>query len=59
VEVATGCLLTFGVTRAGSISFALALIWLAMAGVVALLLEWKNPSPGIEQLGVAGEPSKP
>lgn len=55
VEVATGCLLTFGVTRAGSISFAFALIWLAMAGVVALLLEWKNSSPGIAHAAQALE----
>jgi len=59
VEVATGCLLTLGVTQAGSISFVSALIWIVVAGTVAVVLEWRNSSPAIDQLGLAGESAKP
>jgi hypothetical protein len=58
LEVATGCLLTFGVTQAGSISFVSTLIWLVVAGVVAVLLEWRNSSQALTQLGPAREPAK-
>jgi len=59
VELVTGCLLTFGVRQAGSISFVSALIWIVVAGVVAARLEWRNSSPVFTQLGPAGEPAKP
>jgi len=59
VEVVTGCLLTFGVTQAGSISFVSALVWIVVAGVVTVLLGWRNSSPAIAQIGLAGEPAKP
>jgi hypothetical protein len=58
LEVATGCLLTFGVTQAGSISFVSSLIWLVVAGVLAIRLEWRNSSPSLSQLGPAREPAK-
>jgi hypothetical protein len=59
VEVVTGCLLTFGVTQAGSISFVSALIWIVFAGVVAVLLERRNSAPASAHLGPAGDPAKP
>jgi hypothetical protein len=58
VEVVTGCLLTFGV-KAGSISFVSALIWIVVAGVVAVVLEWRNSSPAIAPMGLAAESAKP
>jgi hypothetical protein len=59
VEVVTGCLLTFGVKQAGSISFVSALIWIVVAGVVAVLLERRNSSPAIAPMGLAAESAKP
>jgi hypothetical protein len=54
VEVVTGCLLTFGVKQAGSISFVSALIWIVVAGLVAVLVERRNSAPASVQLDLAG-----
>jgi len=59
IEVVTGCLLTFGVKQAGSISFVSVLIWIIVAGVVAARLEWTNSAPAGTHLGLSREPAKP
>jgi hypothetical protein len=52
IEALTACLLTLGVARAGAVSFATALIWIVVAGVVAGRLEWRNSSPRRDTVAV-------